>query len=115
MSKQPKRIRGPITVLCESPRARRWAVIATIALPFLYLAGFGPFCWMAAAPRAPGQSDVPRIWMRSYFPIGAFIHYTQSQDSKPLRRWITLGTKKGGRVIVPTNASGTNWYGFTAE
>ncbi len=83
--------------------------------PILYVLSFGSACWMAAAPRVVGQSDAPRLWMRLYFPIGAVIHYTQSQNGKPLRQWITFGSKKGERVIVPTDASGINWYGFTAE
>ncbi len=115
ISTQRKQSRGPITVLCESRRARRGAIVATIVLPLLYLASFGPSCWVAAAPRVQGQADEPRMWMRSYFPIGAIIHFTQVQDSKLLTRWITLGAKKGGRVIVPVDASGNNWYGFTAE
>jgi hypothetical protein len=90
-------------------------VIAIIALPVLYLVGFGPACWIAAAPRVPGENDVPRLWMRFYYPVGALIHHAQLQDSKAARQWITFGMKKGGRVIVPTDASGKNWYGFTRE
>jgi hypothetical protein len=115
MSEQQKRYRGPLTVLCESSRARRRLIVAIIALPVFYLAGFGPACWFAAAPRVPGKRDEPRIWMKFYAPHGALIHHTQLQDSKVVNQWITFGTKKGGRVIVPTDASGKNWYGFTAE
>ena len=100
-------------------RRERWAkwtaVGLLVGLPLLYVGSFSPACWIAAAPRVAGQSDAPRIWMRFYFPIGALIHDTRSQDSRSVRRWITWGAKKHGRVIVPVDASGTNWYGFTAE
>ena len=99
-------------------RRERWAkrtALALACLPIVYMLSFGPACWIAATPRVAGNTDEPRIGMRFYFPIGALIHYSRSENSKPLQRWITFGTKKGGRVIVPTDAAGNNWYGFTAE
>jgi hypothetical protein len=99
-------------------RREKWAkrtAAALACLPFLYALSFGPACWLAAAPRVPGQSDGPRIAMRFYFPVGALIHYTRSENRKPLLWWITFGARRGGRVIVPTDAGGQNWYGFTAE
>jgi hypothetical protein len=96
----------------------KWAkrmAIALACLPIVYVLGFGPACWLAARPRVPGQNDGPRAGMRFYFPIGALIHHTRSENRRPLVKWITLGARHGGRVIVPTDASGKNWYGFTAE
>jgi hypothetical protein len=99
-------------------RREKWAkrtAIALACLPIVYALSFGPVCWLAARPRVPGQNDVPRFAMRFYFPIGASIHHTRSENRKSLVWWITLGARHGGRVIVPTDASGKNWYGFTAE
>ncbi len=99
-------------------RRERWAkrtAVALLCLPLLYVLSFGPACWMTAAPRRAGAADEPRLWMRFYFPIGAVIHRTQSQDAFFVRRWTTCGAKRGDRVIVPMDASGMNWYGFTAE
>lgn len=115
MGDQPKKLRGPILALYESARFRRRVLLALFAVPVLYFASFGPACWMAAAPRIPGTADAPRFWMRLYYPIGALIHRTQSQDNRYWRGWITWGAGKGGRVIVPTDAGGMNWYGFTAD
>jgi hypothetical protein len=42
-------------------------------------------------------------------------NYNKSQDNRAVVRWITWGAGKGGRVIVPIDASGNSWYGFTAE
>lgn len=100
-------------------RRERWAkwtaVGLLVVLPLAYIAGFGPACWIAATPRVAGRSDEPRIWMRVYFPIGALIHYARSQDSRAVQQCITCGARKGCRVIVPIDAGGKNWYGFTAE
>jgi hypothetical protein len=99
-------------------RREKWAkrtAIALACLPIVYVLSFGPACWVVAKPRVPGQSDVPHFGMRFYFPVGALIHHTRSENRKSLVWWITLGARHGGRVIVPTDASGKNWYGFTAE
>jgi len=100
-------------------RRERWAKWTAagllIGLPLLYVGSFGPACWIAAAPRMPGSTDKPRPWMRIYFPIGAIIHHTNSQDRKSVERWVTWGAHQGGRVIVPVDAGGDNWYGFTRE
>jgi len=100
-------------------RRERWAkwtaVGLLVGLPLMYVGSFGPACWIAASPRIAGTTDAPRVWMRFYYPIGALIHYNKSQDNRVVVRWITWGAKKGGRVIVPVDASGQSWYGFTAE
>jgi len=106
-------------------RRERWAKWTAagllVGLPLVYIGSFGLACWITASPRIAGTpwiagtSDAPRIWMRVYYPIGALIHSTQSQDSRAVVRWITWGAQKGGRVIVPIDASGNSWYGFTAE
>jgi hypothetical protein len=100
-------------------RRERWAkwfaAAVFVGLPLIYLLSFGPACWIAAAPRRPGASDAPRLWLRFYFPIGALIHSTQSQDRNWVCQWITWGASRGSRVIVPVDFSGKGWYGFTAE
>lgn len=99
-------------------RRERWAkrtATALLCLPVVYALSFGPACWMTAAPRQPGTADEPRFWMRFYFPIGAVIHRTQSQNAACVRLWVTWGAKQGARVIVPVDAEGVSWYGFMAE
>ncbi|MGQ0636332.1 MAG: hypothetical protein ACT4QC_17105 [Planctomycetaceae bacterium] len=91
-----------------------WITVA-LMVPVFYVASFGPACWIAATRRVPGQRDVVRLWMRPFFPIGAVVHRTRSQENALLKWWITCGAGRGGRVLVPTDPSGTNWYGFTAK
>jgi hypothetical protein len=104
-----------VRIVNRRERWAKWTAAVVAFLPILYVLSFGPACWITAAPRAAGNIDEPRMWMRFYFPIGAFIHYTRCENSKPLVKWITFGAKQGGSVIVPNDASGKNWYGFTAE
>jgi hypothetical protein len=47
MNHSARKRRGPITLFCES-RTFRWAVVALIAPPVLYVASFGPACWISS-------------------------------------------------------------------
>lgn len=46
MTDKPKR-RGPITLFRHNRRFR-WSVIALLVAPFIYVASFGPACWVAS-------------------------------------------------------------------
>jgi hypothetical protein len=60
MSESERKRRGPITLLCESRRFR-WAVVALIAPPVLYVASFGPACWLTDYS-GMGKEIVPMIY-----------------------------------------------------
>ena len=98
-------------------RRERWAkwtlAAALLGFPLLYLASFGPVCWITAAPRIGLEPGSTKPWMRIYFPIGAVIHRTRSENNKSVKLWVTWGAARNGSVHVPTDASGENWYGFT--
>src|SRR5204863_3534481 len=54
MTDQPRKRRGPLTLLLTSRRCRRWAA-AVLALPILYLASFGPACSISARIQPSGK------------------------------------------------------------
>lgn len=68
MDERPTKRRGPITLLMTSGRFRQRLAVAAIALPILYVAGFGPACWWFST-RINGENYAPRI----YWPIGRSI------------------------------------------
>ena len=97
-------------------RRERWVkrtLLATAAMPILYVASFGPVCWITAAPRIAGELGSTKPWMRIFFPIGAAIQSTRSENNRYVKLWITWGAIRNGRVIVPTDSSGMSWFGFT--
>ena len=47
MSEAERKRRGPITLFCESRRFR-WAFAVLVLLPALYVASFGPVCWITS-------------------------------------------------------------------
>ena len=61
-----KRFCGPLTLVTDRPRVRRWIVRLSIVLPLLYVASFGPACWLLG--------KVPAIYpilQFAYRPLGA--------------------------------------------
>ncbi len=98
-------------------RRERWAkwtlAAALLGVPMLYLASFGPVCWISAAPPGGRALGSTKPWMRIYFPIGAVIHRTRSENNKYVKLWITWGATQKGSIHIPTDSSGENWYGFT--
>ena|SRR5579864_1831371 len=104
-----------VRVINRRERWAKWTLAAVLlGVPVLYLASFGPVCWItAAAPRVGRELGSTKPWMRIYFPIGAVIHRTRSENNNYVKLWITWGATRNGSVHVPTDASGKNWYGFT--
>ena len=104
-----------VRVYNRRERWAKWTLLGTlVGLPALYLASFGPVCWITAAVPQIGSGLVStKPWMRLYFPIGAVIHSTRSENNHYVKRWITWGATRKGSVHVPTDPSGENWYGFT--
>ena len=47
MNQPARKRRGPITLLYESRRFRRTIILSAVLLPVLYVASFGPACWLA--------------------------------------------------------------------
>lgn len=95
--------RGPLTLLATSRKARRWAVVAT-AVPLLYVASFGPACWITARyvptrrlhvayrpvaylARAKGERTIRNL-VRSYARLGM---PTGSTVTLPISPKVTLG------------------------
>ena len=70
MSQPARKRRGPITLFCHSRRFR-WAVISlAFGAPALYVASFGPACWIAAR-----HKPLCRILREAYLPLGRVAHH----------------------------------------
>jgi hypothetical protein len=92
MNQPARKRRGPITLFCESRRFRL-AVIAVALLPVLYVAGFGPACWLASRERM--SAPVGRAVCRVYAPL--LSHVLLSDDSswsvRALYWWSSVGSE----------------------
>ena len=91
MNQPARKRRGPITLFCESRRFRL-AVIAVALLPVLYVAGFGPACWLASRERM--SAPVGRAVCRVYTPLLnlALFGDDNSWSVRALHWWSSIGS-----------------------
>jgi len=93
-------------------RKERWAkrtLAATLLLPVLYVASFGPACWLASQKIDPrDQSIKASPALAVYSPLARLVaDAPYSRLGRFLMWWMTLGNPKGHVSIVPADASGT--------
>jgi hypothetical protein len=80
-------------------RRERWAkgtLAGVVAMPLLYVASFGPACWMTSRVDPYGGPLYPS-WMTIYAPLGKLL----VESSGPLEWWVQLGIPNGHLVLVP--------------
>jgi hypothetical protein len=94
-------------------RHERWAkrtLAVVVALPVLYVASFGPACWLTSQVYIGGEQI---MWNRAliiYIPLARMIWEKPPEDSRfshLLCWWMTLGVPKGQRAIIPLEAKAT--------
>jgi hypothetical protein len=61
MDERPKKRRGPLLWLAESRRGR-WIVASAMTLPVLYVASFGPACWISSHHSAGNGEVVTAVY-----------------------------------------------------
>jgi hypothetical protein len=87
-----------------------WIVALLIGLPALYVASFGPVCWLAATPYATWPRG-PAWGMAVYWPLGDAA-MRGGPIGTVLRWWIRFGTWEGRIAMIPTNSEGSHVVGF---
>ena len=100
------------------PRRPRplWPLLtaALIGLPMLYVASFGPACWLTAhtAPYGFRPSGPPGL-MRIYWPLGAA--YDRKFAADAIRWWARLGAPAAHWIELPMDATGYERVAFFSE
>ncbi len=95
----------------ERKRAGAWPWIATllVGLPVLYVASFGPVCWITASPPPFGRK--PHRAMIVYWPLGD-VAMGKGPIGAALQWWIRLGTPEGRIAMIPTTLEWNHAVGF---
>jgi hypothetical protein len=107
--------RGPITLFCESRRFR-WSVVAlNVLLPVLYIASFGPACWINLRTGRGGR-DIGAF----YRPIGWLYAYGGDAIGEVIGTWANLGTGDDYQLFYGLADDGPFWLpdlvgGFAPE
>ena len=94
-------------------RKERWAkrtLAGTVALPVLYVASFGPACWLTSQVYIGGEQIKWNRALIIYIPLARLILENPPEDSRLshlLCLWMTLGVPNGQRAIIPLEAKAT--------
>jgi hypothetical protein len=87
-----------------------WIVALLIGVPVLYVASFGPACWLTAQPLENGMRndgwDMPPSWMLIYRPFGIILNEPGSPLKVGINWWATVGIKSTSRAVVPFGSGG---------
>jgi hypothetical protein len=78
--------------------AKRTAVALVVSLPLLYVASFGPACWLVAAP--PDSLTRRAALSAFYLPIGRAIT-AWSWFGDAMFAYASFGMQPGTRVMIP--------------
>ena len=98
-------------------RRERWAkwtlAVVTIGLPAVYLASFGPACWLTAQPlennlQCDGWNTPPRF-MLIYWPFGITLNKTDSPMKTAIKWWATFGIGQSDAAVVPFGTGPYEW------
>jgi len=84
-----------------------WLAALLIGVPLLYVASFGPACWLTSQP--DGKYDKPHPAMIVYVPLA----YTAGQRnvmSRPMYRWMALFVPAGNVAAAYSSFSGGVLY-----
>lgn len=96
-----------VRVINRKERLAKRALAGMIVIPVLYLAGFGPACWLTSLPPPVRPREYNRA-MILYLPFGRIM----SGDTTPkaLQWWMGLGVTRGCIVTLPAgiNTAGIN-------
>ena len=88
----------------KKPGVAFWATVALVVV-LLYVASFGPACWMTAQPwwNAINNdgSDMPPRWMLNYSPFGIILKKGDSPIKTAVIWWATFGIKRTSHAVVP--------------
>jgi hypothetical protein len=104
MAGQPTTRGGPLYWLKR--RSRRFWIAVVVLLPVLYVASFGPACWITSQIYIPGEQIKINPGLVIYSPLAQALRSDpESRFSSFLLWWMTLGIPSGRRAIVPLDSS----------
>jgi hypothetical protein len=80
----------------------KWTLTAVVGLPVLYVASFGPACWIARSEQFPALGMEFKVASRIYWPFGAILKDGTPTVASVVAWYATLGA---AQFLVPTGVS----------
>jgi hypothetical protein len=89
-----------VRIVNRRERWAKWTLAGTvIGVPVLYVASFGPACWIYSRTDCPSLSA-------AYFPIGWVISEAGRHIDIQFVKYAVVGMPRGSSIDVPMNADG---------
>jgi hypothetical protein len=96
-----------VRVFNRRERWAKWTLAVVACVPVLYVASFGPACWLTSRAYVYGEPVVTNRAMFVYFPIGKMIlRHPNSRRSRLLISWIRAWLPTDRTATIPTNEDG---------
>src|SRR5258708_454712 len=85
-----------------------WVVAVLIGMPVLYVASFGPVCWLTQASSKSIESGAvrPPRAPHLYWPIG-WIGMKSNVGRKAVIRYVEIGLSADSQSLIPVDAGDT--------
>jgi hypothetical protein len=84
----------------------KWTLALAVGLPMLYVASFGPACWLSAVPRLSlvekGDQRPPAL-LANYAPLARVIAGDVPAASKALKWWACAGMRRDYITWIPVS------------
>src|SRR5262249_27402552 len=97
-----------VRIINRHERWAKWTLAMVLGVPVLYVASFGPACWLTSQVDIRREAVTPHRILIAYLPlVRALEQDPGSHYGHWLCRWMTVGTPKGHMAMVPTNAAAT--------
>ena len=84
-----------VRVVNRRERWAKWMLATAVGIPVLYIATFGPLCWLVSTYESPG----PDYFRQFYRPIGACMHESKFVE-RLFRLYGEIGMRRGSHVLV---------------
>jgi hypothetical protein len=88
-----------VRIFNRRERWAKWTLAAVVCTPMLYVASFGPACWLSPARRYPLLDQPQKVAPRIYQPLGLLIVHGPAPIADALIRYAEAG---GGHILIPT-------------
>jgi hypothetical protein len=107
MSDRPTKPFGPIGWIANrsrqfwgwiASRSRRFWIVVIILMPVVYVASFGPACWLTATP--PETAHI-KFWLCPHLPLVKYAHKGGYPGSGLLEWWMSVGVPQGYSLAMP--------------
>jgi hypothetical protein len=93
-----------VRIVNRRERWAKWTLAVVVGLPVLYVASFGPACWICSRLRVRDRHVRFVAVPMAYYPVGSACFY--GPLNRPFERYARWGMAQGSGILIPFVYSG---------